>query len=139
LAASSGRNGDRDYQIRVITRVFAHCGDSKKPEVTELLVQMFDMRRNEVIATAIERMGSLCRVVRRLHADVSVWYLLNRRRHTSASDVSGSRLDRAVKDRALLTAQRHLILEHFKAELGPLKGAVTKPVSHKSQSLIYKS
>jgi hypothetical protein len=57
LAASSGRNGDRDYQIRVIARVFAHCGDSKKPEVAELLVQMFYMRRNGVIATAIERMG----------------------------------------------------------------------------------
>jgi len=47
----------RDYQIRVIARVFARCGDSKKPEVAELLVQMFDMRQNGVIATAIERMG----------------------------------------------------------------------------------
>jgi hypothetical protein len=37
--------------------VFARCGDSKKPEVAELLVQMFYMRRNGVIATAIERMG----------------------------------------------------------------------------------
>ena len=119
--------------------MFAHCGDSKKPEVAELLVQMFDMRRNEVIATAIERMGSLCRIVRRLHADVSAWYLLNRRRHTSASDVSGSRLHPGAQDRALLTAKRHLILEHLMAELGLLKGAVTKPVSHKSQSLIYKS
>ena len=86
----------RDYQIRVIACVFARCGDSKKPEVAELLVQMFDMRRNEVIATAIERMGSLCRVVRRPHADVSARYLLNRRRHTSASDVSGNRLDPAI-------------------------------------------
>jgi hypothetical protein len=47
----------RDCQIKVIARVFARCGDSKKPEVAELLVQMFYMRRNGVIATAIERMG----------------------------------------------------------------------------------
>jgi hypothetical protein len=47
----------RDCQIKVIARVFARCGDSKKSEVAELLVQMFYMRRNGVIATAIERMG----------------------------------------------------------------------------------
>jgi len=66
--------------------VFARCGDSKKPEVAELLVQMFDMRRNGVIATAIERMGSLCRVVRQPDTDMSARYLLNRRHHTSASE-----------------------------------------------------
>jgi uncharacterized protein (DUF2336 family) len=50
--------GRRDFQIEVMARVFAHCGDSEEPDVAELLVQMFDTRQDGMIAEAVKRMGA---------------------------------------------------------------------------------
>jgi uncharacterized protein (DUF2336 family) len=47
----------RDYQIEVLSRVFEQCADTEERDVSDLIIQVFDLRGDRLMADARDRLN----------------------------------------------------------------------------------
>jgi hypothetical protein len=47
----------REFQLEVLSRVFEHCADTEERDVSDLILQVFDLRADRTITEARDRLN----------------------------------------------------------------------------------